>query len=138
MPSTNTASTRPRLIFINLPVNDVPKATEFYTSIGGTINPQFTTAECSCMVFSDTISAMIMTPAMFKGFCPSDRDVADAKKSVQVFLCITVESREDVDRLCEVASTKGGRKDPTTMQQMDGMYGRSFEDLDGHVSFPNL
>lgn len=86
------------------------------------------------MVFSDAIHVMIMTPSMFKGFCPSERDVVDAKKSVQVLLCMSVEKREDVDRMCEVAGQKGGREDPTELKQMDGMYGRSFEDADGHVS----
>ena len=57
----------PRMIFINLPVIDVPKATKFYESIGGSINPNFTTPECTCMVFSESIYVMIMTVEMFKG-----------------------------------------------------------------------
>ena len=58
------------MIFINLPVVDVPAATNFYESIGGSINPNFTTPECTCMVFSESIYVMIMTPEMFKGEPP--------------------------------------------------------------------
>ena len=128
----------PRLIFINLPVSNVAASTSFYKAIGGTLNPTYSTEDCSCMVMSETIQVMIMTRPMFKGFCPPERDVVDAKKSVQVLLCMSVENREDVDCTTELAESKGGRKDPTTMKQMDGMYGRSFEDPDGHVSNPFL
>lgn len=60
----------------------------------------------------------------------------DAHKSVQVLLCMSVDHKDDVDRICTVASGNGGKIDPTILKQMDGMYGRSFEDPDGHVCLP--
>lgn len=71
-PQTTNTTTQPlemapRMIFINLPVVDVRASTTFYESIGGSINPNFTTPECTCMVFSESIYVMIMTPEMFKG-----------------------------------------------------------------------
>lgn len=59
----------------------------------------------------------------------------DAHKAVQVLLCMSVENKEDVDRICTTASENGGKIDPTILKQMDGMYGRSFEDPDGYASF---
>ena len=50
---------------------------------------------------------------------------------------MSVENKEDVDRICTTASENGGKIDPTILKQMDGMYGRSFEDPDGHVSPPS-
>ena len=58
-------SMAPRMILINLPVIDVLDSTKFYESIGGSINPNFTTADCTCMVFSESIYVMIMTREMF-------------------------------------------------------------------------
>ena len=133
--STAGFGKKPRLIFINLAVSNVVLATEFYKAIGGTLNSIYSTEDCSCMVMSETIHVMIMTPTMFKGFCPPERDVLDAKKSVRVLLCMSVENKEDAESTTEIAESKGGRKDPTTLKQMDGMYGRTFEDPDGHVSF---
>ena len=50
-----------KLIFINLPVNDLARATAFYQAIGAVKNAQFSGDTASCMVFSDTIHAMLMT-----------------------------------------------------------------------------
>lgn len=86
------------------------------------------------MVFSESINVMIMTHTMFKGFCPEKKEIVDAHKAVQVLLCMSVESKEDVDKIAMTADKQGGKIDPTTLKQMDGMYGRSFEDPDGNVS----
>ena len=55
-----------KLIFINLPVADLPKATAFYESIGARKNPQFSDGTTSCIVFSDTIYAMLLTHDRFQ------------------------------------------------------------------------
>lgn len=121
----------PKLIFVNLPVADLPKATAFYEAIGATKNPQFSDVTASCIVFSDTIHAMLLTHEKFAQF--TTKTIIDAKSSVQALICISVDSRADVDALVEKAARAGGAPDPTPTQDFGFMYGRSFEDLDGHI-----
>lgn len=85
------------------------------------------------MVFSEAIHVMIMTPEIFKGFMPPSKTLADSNKVSEVLLCISVEKKEEVDAIIDTAAKGGGKADPTKLSQMPGMYGRSFEDLDGHV-----
>lgn len=119
------------LIFVNLPVADLPKATAFYESIGAKKNPQFCDDTASCIVFSDTIYAMLLTHDKFRQF--TTKKIADAKTSAQVLICISAENRAAVDDLVAEAQRAGGTPDPTPTQDFGLMYGRSFEDLDGHI-----
>ena len=50
-----------KLIFINLPVSDLARATAFYQAIGAVKNAQFADDTASCMIFSDTIHVTLMT-----------------------------------------------------------------------------
>jgi predicted lactoylglutathione lyase len=120
-----------KLIFVNLPVSDLPRATTFYEAIGATKNPQFSDATASCMVFSETIHVMLLTHEKFRMFTP--RPVADAREATEVLICISADSRPEVDDLVGRAGDAGGRPDPSPRQDFGFMYGRSFEDLDGHI-----
>jgi predicted lactoylglutathione lyase len=120
-----------KLIFVNLPVSDLPRATTFYEAIGATRNPQFSDATASCMVFSETIHVMLLTHEKFRMFTP--RPVADAREATEVLICISADSRAEVDDLVGRAGDAGGRPDPSPRQDFGFMYGRSFEDLDGHI-----
>ena len=51
----------------------------------------------------------------------------------EVLICISADSRADVDAVVEKATRAGGAPDPTPTQDFGFMYGRSFEDLDGHI-----
>ncbi|HEY8126958.1 MAG TPA: VOC family protein [Methylocystis sp.] len=120
-----------KLIFVNLPVADLPKATAFYESIGARKNPQFSDHTASCLVFSDTIHAMLLTHDKFGQF--TTKKIADARTSAEVLICISADSRADVDAIVEKAERAGGAPDPTPTQDFGFMYGRSFEDPDGHI-----
>lgn len=117
-------------IFVNLPVSDVERSKTFFTALGYTINPQFTDENAAAVVFSDTIYAMLLSEARFKDFTP--RTVADARTSTEAILCLGADSRETVDRIADAALANGGSRvlDP---QDHGFMYGRSFEDPDGHI-----
>ena len=121
----------PKLIFINLPVHDLARATAFYQAIGAEKNDQFSDGTASCMVLSDTIHVMLLTPEKFRQFTP--KKIADAKTSSEVLLCISADSREAVDDMVEKAQAAGGVGDPGPKQDYGFMYGRSFEDIDGHI-----
>ncbi len=121
----------PQMIFVNLPVSDLERATAFYESIGAKKNEQFCDGTASCMVFSETIHAMLLTHEKFRQFTP--KAIADAKKVSEVLICISAESRDAVDAVIEKAGPAGGRIDPSPKQDYGFMYGRSFEDPDGHI-----
>ena len=120
-----------KLIFINLPVGDLARATTFYQAIGAVKNPQFSDDTASCMVFSDTIHAMLMTHDKYRQF--TTKKIADARTTSQVLICISADSRAEVDDIVGKAGQAGGVIDPSPLDEYDFMYGRSFEDLDGHV-----
>ena len=121
----------PKMIFVNLPVTDIKRATAFYESVGAVKNEQFCDDSASCMVFSDTIFAMIMTHDKFRQFTP--KAVADARTTSEVLICLSADSREDVDAIVEKAVPAGGTLDPCPKQDFGFMYGRSFEAPDGHI-----
>lgn len=121
-------------IFINLPVADLARAMSFYEAIGATNNPMFTDETAACMVLSDTIHVMLLTHDKFRQFTP--RPVADARAATEVLLAISLDSPEGVDRIADAAERAGGRADPAPKQDLGFMYGRSFEDPDGHIWEP--
>ncbi|KAK9241289.1 VOC family protein [Lipomyces kononenkoae] len=120
-------------VYLNLPVESSSASTTFYTAIGGTHNPKFSDETAACIGLSPTVSLMLLERDRFQSFAPKSKVVADAKSSTQILICLTAESKEEVDTIVENAAKAGGNKDPTPMQDHGKMYGRSFEDLDGHV-----
>jgi predicted lactoylglutathione lyase len=121
----------PKLIFVNLPVVDLPGATAFYEAVGAVKNPQFSDGTASCMVFSETISVMLLTHDKFRMF--ATKPIADAKATTEVLLCLSADSRDEVDATVAKAVAAGGRADPGPVQDYGFMYGRSYEDPDGHI-----
>lgn len=123
----------PRMIFVNLPVADVEKATAFYEAIGFEKNPMFSNEQASAMVWSDTINVMLLDKAFYATF--TAKPIGDAHQTSSVLLCLSRDSRAEVDAITDTAIAAGGRetRDP---QDMGFMYGRAFEDLDGHTYEP--
>ncbi|WP_114947016.1 VOC family protein [Microvirga calopogonii] len=121
----------PKLIFVNLPVSDLPKSIAFYEALGAVKNEQFTDHTAACMVFSETIHVMLLTHEKFRQFTP--KTIANAKDSTEVLICMSADSRDDVDTTLAKAAAAGGTVDPGPKQDYGFMYGRSFEDLDGHI-----
>ena len=120
----------PQMIFVNLPVTDLGKSKAFYEAVGAVNNPAFTDDTAACMVLSETINVMLLTHDFWKTF--TDKTIVDARKSAQVALAISRDSREEVDAMVEAAAAAGGRADTNPKQDLGFMYQRSFEDPDGH------
>ena len=122
-----------KMIFVNLPVADVERATAFYQAIGATKDERFSQAGAgNAVVFSDTITFMLLSHDFFRTFTP--KTIPDARDTAQVLLCLSEDSRDAVEGTLAKALAAGGKPDPTPRQEMgDYMYGRSFEDLDGHI-----
>ncbi|MER5947818.1 VOC family protein [Streptomyces sp. NPDC001904] len=119
-----------QMIFVNLAVSDLDAAKKFFTELGFTINQQFTDETASAVVVSDTIVLMVMTKEKYAGF--THKTIIDSTTGSEVLLCLSAESREKVDELVEKAIAAGGTE--TGEKQDHGfMYGRSFDDIDGHT-----
>jgi predicted lactoylglutathione lyase len=118
------------MIFVNLPVTDLAASTRFYEAIGCRKNAQFSDHKASSMVWSDTITIQLLAREFFATF--TTKPVADAHATCQVMLCLSRDSRDEVDRLVVAAAKAGGKADVRAPIEMDFMYNRAFEDPDGH------
>lgn len=123
-----------QMIFVNLPVTDLPRSKAFYEALGFSINEKFSNEVAACVVLSDTIYLMILTHPFFEGFAP--HPIADSTKSTGAIFAISCEDRAAVDMMMDAVVANGGH-DNDKVQDMDGfMYSRSFSDPDGHVFEP--
>ncbi|MET9152367.1 VOC family protein [Streptomyces griseoflavus] len=119
-----------QMIFVNLPVADLDASKKFFTGLGYSIDPRFSDENTASVVISDTIIVMLLTRQKYAEF--TKKEIVDATRSSQVLLALSAESREKVDELVEKALAAGGSTAGGT-QDLGFMYGRSFDDLDGHT-----
>ncbi|HSN96248.1 MAG TPA: VOC family protein [Nitrososphaeraceae archaeon] len=117
-------------IFVNLPIKDLSKSVAFFTKLGFSFNPQFTDQNATCMIIGEDIFIMLLVEKFFKSF--TKKDVCDTSKNTEAIVALSVESREKVDQMMEKAVEAGG-SEPREKQDHGWMYGRSFEDPDGHL-----
>lgn len=123
----------PQMIFVNLPVADLPRAIKFYDALGFTNNPQFSDAAGACMVLSETIHVMLLTHAKWAGF--TTRPICPAGSS-EVSLAITVDSKDEVNRLVDAGAAAGGTADVNPPEDHGFMFQRTVADPDGHIWEP--
>lgn len=116
--------------FINLPVKDLARATEFFTRIGFSFDPQFTDENATRMIISEDTSVMLAVEPFFQGFI-APQSIADTSTSREVVVGLSAESREQVDQLVGKALAAGAQ-DLGEAQDDGFMYMRGFRDLDGH------
>ncbi|HJV83809.1 VOC family protein [Noviherbaspirillum sp.] len=117
-------------IYVNLPVKNLDSAKAFFTNLGFGFNAQFTNEQGACMIVSDNIYVMLLAESFFQTF--THKPIADASKLTEVLVCLSCDSREEVDQLVAKALAAGG-KAPRAPQDHGFMYGHGFEDLDGHI-----
>lgn len=119
------------MIFVNLPVKDLQRSMKFFSQLGYTFNQQFTDEKAACLVISETIYAMLLTEPFFQSFLPG-KEISDTAKAKEVLVCLSADSREAVNELVDKALAAGATQFRNP-EDHGFMYGRSFEDLDGHV-----
>lgn len=117
-------------IFVNLPIADMARSKAFFTALGYSFNPDFTNDQGAALVLGENLYAMLLIREFFATFI--DKPIVDAKKSTEVLVCVSCESREAVDALVAKAIAAGGTA-PRKPQDHGFMYGHGFEDLDGHI-----
>jgi predicted lactoylglutathione lyase len=124
----------PKMIFVNLPVRDLAASIRFYQAIGCEQNHQFSNEQAAMMVWSESISFMLLTHDYFRTFTP--RAIADAQAVTEVLLAISCETRHEVDAVTRAAAETGGTADVRAPQDLGFMYSRAFADPDGHIFEP--
>ena len=117
-------------IFVNIAVNDLPKSKAFFEKLGLTFNAQFTNDQAASLEIGENIYAMLLVKDFFKTF--THKTLVDASTSTEVLICLSCESRAEVDALVAKAVAAGG-KTPRPVQDYGFMYSHGFEDLDGHI-----
>ena len=116
-------------IFVNLPVKDLKKSQEFFSALGFKFNPQFTDENAACMIIDKNIFVMLLLENFFKTFI--NKKVSDSHQTTEVINALSADSRDKVDEMLNKVLKAGGNE-PRPAQDHGWMYGRSFEDLDGH------
>jgi uncharacterized protein len=123
-----TARTQ-RMIFPNLPVEDLDRSVEFFTKLGFTFDQRFTDETATAMIVNDQAVVMLLAKDRFADF--TKKEVADARTHTEAIIALSADSREDVDDFADKALAAGGSPSNEPME-LDFMYGRSFQDPDGH------
>jgi predicted lactoylglutathione lyase len=117
-------------IFVDLPAKDLNKTIEFFTKLGFKFNPQFTDENATCMIVGEDIFVMLLVEKFFKTF--TKKEICDTSKNTEVIVALSVEGREKVDQMINKAIEAGGTESREP-QDHGWMYGRSFEDINGHI-----
>lgn len=117
-------------LYVNLPVKDLNRTVQFFTHLGFTFNAQFTNENATCMIVNEHIAVMLLVEEFFKTF--TTKPISDAKKTSEVLLALSYESRDQVDAMVAKAIAAGG-KSPMPAKDLGFMYQHGFEDLDGHL-----
>ena len=119
-----------RQIFVNLPVQDLDAAVDFFTRLGFEFDPRFTDENATSMIIGDESFVMLLAEPFFEGFIP-DKEIPDDGHA-EVLVAISAESRDAVDEMIGAAGAAGGQE-YREAQDHGWMYSRAFLDLDGHV-----
>ncbi|NEB11766.1 glyoxalase [Streptomyces coelicoflavus] len=119
-----------QMVFVNLATNDLDASKKFFTGLGWELNAQFSDDSTASFPVSDTIVVMVHTPQKYLQF--TKKEIADSTKSSEVLIALSAESREKVDELVDKAVAAGGSVSGET-QDHGFMYGRAFDDVDGHT-----
>ncbi len=126
-----------RQVYINIPVSDLMKSTQFYEALGFTKNTMFSNDQTgNALQWSEDIVFMLLTHDFFKTFI-KDKEVADAKATAGLIVALNLDSKEAVDKFAETAKANGGDYyrvvGPGTE---DFMYGYEVLDPDGNILEP--
>ncbi|MFI5780138.1 VOC family protein [Nocardia sp. NPDC051570] len=123
-----------RMIFVNLPVDDLERSTGFYEALGWKVNPAFTDENAACVVVDDNICVMLLVKGFFSTF--TERPIADTAAGTGSIYALALGSAREVDELTAAAVRAGGdelvNEDKRSQEAAVGMYGRAFRDPDGH------
>lgn len=116
-------------IFINLPIKDLHRTRDFWTKLGFSFNEEYSNDQALCLVLNEgQMYSMLITHEMFSSF--TNRPISDGS-TTQVLTALEVDSRDQVDKIVQLAFENGGTRYRDKADH-GWMYYDSFADLDGH------
>lgn len=119
------------MMFVNLPVTDLDRSKKFYVDLGFEVNPQFTDDSAACIVLDDGhLYLMLLTHDSYARF--TSKAIVDSTTASEGIFALTADDRAGVDALVDTALASGGSYSYEP-QDTEFMYGRSFQDPDGHL-----
>lgn len=116
-------------IFVNLPVKDLARAKEFWSSLGYSFDSKFSGEKSACIIMGESILVMLLVEDLFASF--AHKPVCDAHEGVEVLHALSCDNREHVDALIAKARAAGATI-PDEAEDHGFMYAQGFYDLDGH------
>ncbi|KAB8044384.1 VOC family protein [Janthinobacterium aquaticum] len=117
-------------IIFNLPVQDVEKSRAFFAALGFRPNPRFSNEQAAFMDIVDGMHVMLSSETFFQSLI--NKPVVNARQANEVVICLSCDSREEVDSLIARAAA-GGARIAHPPEDHGFMYDQGFEDLDGHL-----
>ena len=123
-----------RKMFVNLAVQDLDRSIEFFKKLGFSFDPRFTDETATSMIVGEDAYVMLLVESKFDEFADGfgKEGHADPTKRPEAFLALSADSREGVDAFADTALAAGGSQAGGPME-LGFMYGRSFNDPDGHL-----
>jgi uncharacterized protein len=118
-------------IWLNLPVKNIEKSKQFFSSIGFSFNEDYSNENSACMLVGDkNFVVMLFEETMFASFVQNT--IANAQTYSEMLISIDAESRQEVEELAQKVDEAGGVVFAKPSENQAWMYGCGFSDLDGH------
>ncbi|EOH99216.1 glyoxalase [Enterococcus moraviensis ATCC BAA-383] len=125
------------MVFVNFPVTDVARSTEFYEKLGFKKNQEFSNEQTSSMVWDDHFWIMLLDHTFYSQFI-KDKKIANAETESGVLIAFSMESADAVKKFAETAKANGGDFYKVDMGiPEDIMFGLEVLDPDGNILEPN-
>lgn len=122
--------------FINFPVKDLAKSTEFYKALGFKLDSQFSDQKASALIYNEHLTIMLLTHEFFSKF--TSKAIGDTLKNSAVIVSLGMDSKEEVQKFADIAKANGGSYYMAQPNKEMGemMFALEVEDLDGHILEP--
>ena len=118
-------------IWLNLPVKNIEKSKQFFSSIGFSFNEEYSNQHSACMLVGDkNFVVMLFKESLFSTFVQNT--IADTQTHSEMLISIDAESRQEVEELAQKVDEAGGVVFAKPAENQGWMYGCGFSDLDGH------
>ncbi len=119
-------------IWLNLPVKNIQKTTDFFTKIGFSLNTHAPQSEtmASFKIGQKDFIINFFTDEVFNSFTSFKR--ADLTNATECLISIDAESVTEVDEILAKAEAAGGYIYAKGSEKDSWMYGGGFTDLDEH------
>ena len=118
-------------IWLNLPVKNIEKSKQFFSSIGFSFNEEYSNGHSACMLVGDkNFVVMLFEESLFGNFVQNT--IVDTQTHSEMLISIDAESRNEVEELAQKVEKAGGVLFAKPAENQGWMYGCGFSDLDGH------